>query len=87
MRRKWLALVTLRVQLLLALDTIDVSEDEVQAVIDAIEDDAERKRVSIYWHNSMTFNRGHPLIEQFAEAFELDSDDVDKLWQAAAAIE
>jgi len=60
--------------------------DDVEMVINSIEDETERKRAEIYWLDSATFERSHPMLIQIASAVGLTDAEIDELFVAAAAL-
>lgn len=73
-------------QVLLALDAIGITEDQIDAAIDLIADLDARRRAKIEWRRSSTFERHHPLVDELAVAFSLPSVQVDALWRWAESI-
>jgi hypothetical protein len=60
--------------------------DDVEMVIGSIEDATERKRAEIYWLDSATFERAHPMLVQIASAVGLTDAEIDDLFVAAATL-
>lgn len=75
-----------RRQLLLALLSIDVSNDDVEAHINAITDPFEKASALIEWQDTKDYRRDHPLVVEIAEAMSLPPSQVDDLWRWAATI-
>ena len=74
-------------QISLALRSIDITDAMVEAEISAgIADPMERDMALIEWRRAGQFERGHPLIDQMADAFDLPTEQVDSLWRWAAGI-
>jgi hypothetical protein len=73
-------------QVLLGLLAIDITEEDVDAVIDLIEDPAERRYAQIEWKKAVLLKRHHPLVDSLATAFSLPSEQVDTLWRWAAGL-
>ena len=75
-----------RRQLLLALLSIGITEEMVDAEIAAIPDAEERAYSRIEWTAVSTFRRHHPLVDMMAPAFALPVEQVDDLWRWAAGL-
>ncbi|WP_186415411.1 hypothetical protein [Pannonibacter sp. P2PFMT1] len=75
-----------RRQLRLALLSIGVTAEDVEAHIAAITDPAEQAAALIEWRDSNTYDRGHPLVADIAAAMDLPPEQVDSLWAWAAGI-
>lgn len=60
--------------------------DDVEMVIGSIEDATERKRAEIYWLDSATFERAHPMLAQIAGAVGLTDAEIDDLFITAATL-
>lgn len=74
------------VQVRLGLLGAGITIQQVDAVIAAIPDVTAREQASTYWEYSITMRRNHPLVGQLAAALGLSSEQVDAMWQAAAAL-
>jgi hypothetical protein len=48
--------------------------DDVPVLLNAIEDETERRLALIYWEDSTEYERHHPLVEQIGTALGLDLD-------------
>lgn len=75
-----------RRQLLLALLSIAITEEMVDAQIDLILDPEERAYSRIEWKAASTFRRHHPLVDMMAPSFSLPVEQVDDLWRWAAGL-
>jgi hypothetical protein len=73
-----------RRQLLSVLLDIGITEADVLAHIDQIEDAYDREQSRIDFTASSVFQRDYPLIDMFAQIFGLPSEQVDALWMHAA---
>jgi hypothetical protein len=58
--------------------------DQVQPAIDAIEDNAERLMMQIYWDDSQVFERDHPQLVSLGRALGLGDDDINDMYRQAA---
>lgn len=59
---------------------------QVEAAIDAIEDQQAREVARIEWEYASTFERNHPLIEQVGSALGLMAEHIDSMWLAASTL-
>ena len=75
-----------RRQLLLALLSIEITEEMVDAQIDLIADPDERAYSRIEWKAASTFRRHHPLVDMMALSFSLPVEQVDDLWRWAYSL-
>lgn len=75
-----------RRQVRLALLSIGISREDVNAQIELIEDPEERVYSMIEWEDANSFKRDHPLVDNLAAAFALPAEQVDNLWHWAAAL-
>jgi hypothetical protein len=66
----------------LAMLTLNVTPDDVDAAIDAMPE-PDRTLAKIYWTSAGKFRRDNPLIEQIAAAFGKTSADIDSAWAYA----
>lgn len=60
--------------------------DDVEMAIANIEDATERKRAEIYWLDSATFERAHPMLAQIAGSIGLTDAEIDDLFIEAATL-
>lgn len=58
----------------------------IQAVVDAIEDEAERDRADMLLSGATIFEREHPEVSRFAAALSWTDEQVDAFWLFAAAL-
>lgn len=70
-------------QFRLALLDFDIDPDFISQFINQISDLNERKRIMIIWEYSNSIERYDPLIEQFAELLNVDTDTVDEIFKRA----
>lgn len=70
-------------QLRLGLVSNGISLSQVEATIDAIENQQDRDVARIEWEYASTFDRHHPLIEQVGGALGLTTEQIDTMWAAA----
>lgn len=75
-----------RRQLRLALLSIGVTADDIEAYIAAIPDPQDRAAALIEWQDASAYERGHPLLVDIAAAMGLVAEQVDVLWIWAAAL-
>lgn len=75
-----------RRQLRLALLSIGVTAEDVEAHIADIADPIERAAAMIEWEDATHYKRDHPLVADVATAMALPSEQVDVLWVWAAGI-
>ena len=75
-----------RRQVRLALLSIGITREDVNAQIGLIEDAEERAYSMIEWEDANSFKRHHPLVDSLAIAFTLPTEQVDDLWRWAAAL-
>jgi len=73
-------------QLRLGLVAAGFSLGDVEAAIDAIEDQTDREVARIEWEYATTFERSHPLIEQVGAALGLTPEQIDAMWAEAATL-
>lgn len=69
-----------RRQILLALDSIGISEADVDALL------AGDTVGMIEWKNAGSYHRLHPLIVDLSNDFELSAEQVDTLWMWASEL-
>lgn len=74
-------------QIRLALVDAGLDPDAITAALDLIEDDVTRKKARIEWEYASVINRRHPLIAQLAAIEKMPEEQVDALFQAAAAFQ
>lgn len=70
-------------QLRLGLVSNGISLSQVEASIDAIENQRDRDAARIEWEYASTFDRQHPLIEQVGGALGLTGEQIDAMWLEA----
>ena len=70
-------------QLRLGLVGAGFSLAQVDAALDAIEDEQAKAVAEIEWQYATQFERMHPLIAQVGGAFGLTPEQIDGMWQAA----
>lgn len=75
-----------RRQMLLALLSIGITSQMVEAEIAAIADPFERAAGLIEWQAASTIDRDHVLLTDLAETFALPSSQIDALWLWAAGL-
>jgi hypothetical protein len=68
-------------QFRLALLDFNIDPDFITQFISQIPDLDERKRIMIIWEYSNSIERYDPLIEQFAQLLNVDSDTVDEIFK------
>lgn len=68
-------------QFRLALLDFDIDPDFITQFINQIPDLDERKRIMIIWEYANTIERYDPLIEQFAQLLNVDSNTVDEIFK------
>lgn len=73
-------------QMLLALLSINVTQDEVEQTINSIENEDDRARAMIEWNAATSFERNHPTISLVADTLGLPAEQVDALWIWASTI-
>jgi hypothetical protein len=73
-------------QLLIAALSIDITEDDILTMIDAIDDDQTRAIARIEWAKAKTYDRNHWLVEELRVAMDFDAAEFDALWLWAASI-
>lgn len=71
------------VQIRMGLLTNGIKESDVNAIIAAIEDEAEREAARIKWEKSDEYHRNNPLIEQIGTALGLSEEQINTMWAAA----
>jgi hypothetical protein len=59
---------------------------QVQAAIDAIEDETQRMLIQSFWDDSTQYERNHPQMVQLAQAIGLTEDQLDDAFIAAAKL-
>lgn len=60
--------------------------DQVQAAIDAIEDNINRALIQSYWDDSTEYQRSHPQMIALGEAIGLTEKDLDEAFIAASQL-
>lgn len=75
-----------RAQLLLGLLDNSITEADVFAVIDQIEDADEREKARINFKDRSLFERDFPLIAQLSIALSLTSQQIDTMWRDASSL-
>jgi hypothetical protein len=75
-----------RRQVRLALLSIGITREDVNAQIELIEDAEERAYSMIEWEDANSFKRDHPLVASLAVTFSLPAVQVDNLWRWAASL-
>lgn len=73
-------------QLLLAALSIGVTEDDIVAMIEAIEDEETRAVARIEWGKAQAYDRDHWLVEELRQEMEFDPVEFDDLWRWAAGL-
>lgn len=73
-------------QLRLMLLQIDMSEDDVRAKIDAIEDPVAKQAATIEWEWATSYRRLHPLVQSIATDLGFPDEQLDDLWMYASTI-
>lgn len=74
------------VQLRLGLIAGGILLEQVQSVIDAIPDAAQRATTRSYWDYSLSYHRTHPLIGQLASSLGLSETQVNAMWENALTL-
>jgi len=69
-----------RRQLFLVLNASGITRAQIRAMLDGNE------AALIEFEEALTFQRAHPLIGQLGTAMQLDGDDIDDLFRAAAGL-
>lgn len=64
--------------------SVGITSADIEGQINAIADPVEREAAMIDWQDTLNYERTHPLIAEFAEAFSLPPEQVDALWLWAA---
>ncbi|MFC5584426.1 hypothetical protein ACFPOD_04830 [Nitratireductor kimnyeongensis] len=59
---------------------------DVETAIAAIPDPVERQRGQVEWEYATQFNRLHPLVVQLSSSLGLTPEQVDAMWEQAAAL-
>lgn len=59
---------------------------QVEATIEAIEDEQDREVARIEWEYASQFDRAHPLIEQVGAALGLTPEQIDAMWNEAITL-
>jgi hypothetical protein len=70
-------------QLRLGLVSNGISLSQVEATIDAIENQQDRDVARIEWEYASQYERDHPLIDQIGAALGLTPEQIDDMWMAA----
>lgn len=73
-----------RRQLRLALLSIGITTEQIEAIIAAIPDATDRATALIEWQDANTYERDHPLIDDIATAIKVPADQIDALWRWAS---
>ena len=73
-------------QVEMALRSINITAEMVEAEINLIADPLERDLALIEWRRAGQFERNHPLVAELAEAFALPASEVDSLWLWASSL-
>jgi len=73
-------------QLRLGLVMNGITLAQVEAEIDAIEDEQDRVVAQIEWEYASQFERDHPLIDQIGAALGLTPEQIDAMWEAASEL-
>ncbi len=60
--------------------SIGITSANIETQIGSIADPVEREAAMIDWQDTLNYERTHPLVAEFAEAFSLLPDQVDALW-------
>lgn len=74
-------------QFRLALLDYNIDPDYITNFIAQLPDPDEKKRISIIWEYANSIERNDPLIEQFAQLLNVDSDTVDNIFKTAITYE
>ena len=61
-----------------------IMPSQVDAMVEAIEDETEREKMKVYWEYSTAFFRNHPKMIAFAE--QLGVEDLDEAFREAAVL-
>ncbi|MCC5777838.1 hypothetical protein H7H48_02150 [Nitratireductor sp. B36] len=59
---------------------------DVETAIAAIPDPVERQKGQVEWEYAAQFNRLHPLVVQLSSSLGLTPEQVDAMWEQAAAL-
>ena len=65
---------------------IDGLYNNVQAIIDSIEDPTQRLLTQVFWEDSNTFERNHPMLIQFGTALGLTEAELDMMFINASKL-
>lgn len=79
--------VLTRRQIRLALLGLGVTSEAVEQVIAQLPEGVERESAMIYWQDTNSFHRNHPLLVQVASALSLFAEQLDPAWMSAASLD
>ena len=65
---------------------IDGLYNNVQPIIDSIEDETQRLLTQVFWEDSNTFERNHPMLIQFGTALGLTEAELDMMFINASKL-
>ena len=65
---------------------IDGLYNNVQPIIDSIEDETQRLLAQVFWEDSNTFERNHPMLIQFGTALGLTEVELDTMFINASKL-
>ncbi len=74
-------------QLWLAAATINITKDQVLALVDTIEDETEKAALRIEITETVSFERSDPAMEQMASLLNIPPEQLDALWLWAANVQ
>ncbi|HEX8312965.1 MAG TPA: hypothetical protein VF614_16695 [Chthoniobacteraceae bacterium] len=74
------------VQLRIGLARAGITEDQIDAVIAGIPNDAARYEASVRWERATTIRRSHPLVAAIGAALQLTGRQLDEMFAAFAEI-
>lgn len=74
-----------KLQLRLGLLSAGLTAAVVEAAIAKIADPDQRERAMIFWQDSTSYTRTHPLVAALGTALGLEADQIDALWRTAHA--
>jgi hypothetical protein len=81
------SIVLSKVQVRLGLLSAGVSPADVDSIIEQIPDPTEKLQAKIYWNDSVTYRRTHPLVNTIGFALGLTTEQIDQMWIASKEIE
>ena len=61
----------------------DIDPDFITSFIEQLSDPIESKKIMIIWEYANSFERNDPLINQFGELLNIDSETIDNIFRKA----